>query len=108
MSNDKKFRALKKELKTKFPAVAPVYVYRRDLRNECCLGRTDALVDIEGEFIIRFRITIHWPMMWDMIELVLIHEWAHALSWQDGKGITDHGPEWGIAMSRIYQGIVEL
>ena len=39
---------------------------------------------------------------------ILIHEWAHALSWGSGTHrIRDHGPEWGLAMSRIWQALVE-
>ena len=39
---------------------------------------------------------------------VLMHEWAHALSWgSESHRIRNHGPEWGIAMSRIWQAFVE-
>jgi len=39
---------------------------------------------------------------------VLLHEWAHALSWgSDSHRIRNHGPEWGIAMSRIWQSLYE-
>lgn len=40
--------------------------------------------------------------------LVLVHEWAHALSWgSDSHRIRSHGPEWGIALSRIWQALYE-
>jgi predicted metallopeptidase len=40
--------------------------------------------------------------------LVLMHEWAHALSWgTDSHRVRAHGPEWGLAMSRIWQGLME-
>tara|TARA_R110002012_G_scaffold316160_1_gene530796 strand:+ start:409 stop:633 length:225 start_codon:yes stop_codon:yes gene_type:complete len=40
--------------------------------------------------------------------LVLIHEWAHALSWgSESHRIRNHGPEWGIAMSRVWQALNE-
>ena len=33
----------------------------------------------------------------------LIHEWAHALSFtMQHPSFQDHGPEWGLAMSRCY------
>ena len=39
---------------------------------------------------------------------VLLHEWAHALSWtSESHEIDHHGPEWGIAMSRVYQAVFE-
>ena len=39
---------------------------------------------------------------------VLLHEWAHALSWgSESHRIQAHGPEWGIAMSRIWQQLME-
>lgn len=33
----------------------------------------------------------------------LIHEVAHALAWQDGQDIDDHGEEWGLALARVYR-----
>ena len=39
---------------------------------------------------------------------VLLHEWAHALSWgSESHRIRAHGAEWGIAMSRIWQALLE-
>ena len=31
---------------------------------------------------------------------ILMHEWAHILAWDVEQ---DHGPEWGLAYSRVYQ-----
>jgi hypothetical protein len=40
--------------------------------------------------------------------MVLLHEWAHALSWgSDTHHIRNHGPEWGISMSRVWQTLLE-
>lgn len=39
---------------------------------------------------------------------VLLHEWAHALSWgSESHRIDEHGPEWGLAMSRVWQAVIE-
>ena len=40
----------------------------------------------------------------DLAVLVMLHEWAHAICWQEGTKISlnHHGPEWGIAYSRVY------
>ena len=39
---------------------------------------------------------------------VLCHEWAHALSWNcESHLISHHGPEWGIAMARVWQSLLE-
>ncbi len=41
----------------------------------------------------------------------LMHEWAHMISWSVGNNWTDwqehHGPEFGVAYSRVYQALVE-
>jgi predicted SprT family Zn-dependent metalloprotease len=45
---------------------------------------------------------------WDVMKDTLLHEWAHAIAWTEGHETTeDHGPEWGLAYSRVYQEIVD-
>ena len=40
---------------------------------------------------------------------VLVHEWAHCLAWHEGhETVDDHGPEWGLAVARVYQDVVEV
>lgn len=41
----------------------------------------------------------------DVVEL-LVHEWAHAVSWYTA-GSTDHGPGWGKAYSELYRLIID-
>jgi predicted SprT family Zn-dependent metalloprotease len=55
-----------------------------------------------------FRIRISTALEPEAMFYVLIHEWAHALSWiSDSHKVRAHGPEWGIAMSRIWQQLLE-
>lgn len=53
----------------------------------------------------KFVIRISRKLGNDIAVLMLLHEWAHALCWQIGKKIEcpDHGAEWGVAYSRVYQ-----
>ena len=37
----------------------------------------------------------------------LMHEWAHAIAWTSNARVDHHGPEWGLAMSRVYQAVIE-
>ena len=40
---------------------------------------------------------------------VLIHEYAHALSWTPGHMcLDDHGPEWGVAYSKVWMLVDKL
>tara|TARA_R100000458_G_C8278175_1_gene254049 strand:- start:1648 stop:1995 length:348 start_codon:yes stop_codon:yes gene_type:complete len=40
---------------------------------------------------------------------VLVHEWAHAISWTSGHGrIRDHGAEWGLAYASAYRAIYQV
>lgn len=48
-----------------------------------------------------FKITIDAGLDEDNRCTLLIHEWAHALSW--GEEEEDHGPAWGVAYSRCYR-----
>ena len=50
----------------------------------------------------QFSIRIHKDLNPDSAVLVLLHEWAHALSWAYDETIDEHGPEWGVAYSRVY------
>lgn len=55
-----------------------------------------------------FRIRISKSLSPDAVQFCLIHEWAHCLSWgTESHRISHHGPEWGIAMSRIWQALLE-
>ena len=66
-----------------------------------------ALVAKDGETP-RFRIRVDRAIAEEAQVYVLLHEWAHALSWgSESHRIRHHGPEWGIAMSRIWQALVE-
>jgi hypothetical protein len=55
-----------------------------------------------------FRIRLAKSLSLDAAQFALIHEWAHCLSWgSESHRISHHGPEWGIAMSRIWQALME-
>ena len=55
-----------------------------------------------------FRIRISDELGPETLFYVVVHEWAHTLSWgSDSHRIEAHGPEWGIAMSRIWQQLLE-
>lgn len=88
------------------PPLLPVKVYRRKVKD--VLGTTHLVRDAEGRpshFIIAVANDISWDATWQ----VLIHEWAHAVAWNEGHDTAcDHDPEWAIALSRIYQDTVHI
>ncbi len=47
----------------------------------------------------KFRIRINKEATWYHAIDLLLHEWAHALAWEDEA--TEHGPEWGVAFAKI-------
>lgn len=81
-------------LRAGLPLQYPVTVRRARLEEEMngyCEWRS-------GRFQIRIRSNTSTEFqIW-----ILAHEWAHALCWESDN-FEDHGPEWGIAMSRVYQ-----
>jgi len=55
-----------------------------------------------------YSIRVNRELRDDAQIFVLLHEWAHALSWgTESHRVRAHGPEWGIAMSRIWQALME-
>lgn len=68
---------------------------------------SDCLGDIglsEKDGIKRFNIRITRKIGNDLAVISFLHEWAHAHSWVEGDklGRNDHGPEWGVAYSRVW------
>ena len=69
---------------------------------------SDAVGDIElkeKDGVKKFYIRITRKIGNDLAILSFLHEWAHAISWQEGDklGRNDHGPEWGVAYSRVWR-----
>ena len=55
----------------------------------------DCLLD-DGHLTIR----LHKNLTWHIATEALIHEWAHALTWDTNE--EHHGPEWAACYGRIY------
>lgn len=90
-------------LREHHPTVYPVRVYFRDLRATDHLGSCELSRGKRGK---HFNITIH-RMDEAVQKHILIHEWSHAVAWLEGHDVADHGPEWALAMSRIYRDVLE-
>ncbi|NQW48777.1 MAG: hypothetical protein HQ464_13540 [Planctomycetes bacterium] len=102
------FFRVAEQLRIHLPASRPVIVLAgRQLSKkdgDCCVDR--------GKFQIRVSRQLNES---DAVD-VLLHEWAHALSWEAcvgkvaySRSISDHefdrlshGPKWGLAFSRVY------
>lgn len=101
-----KFRELVAVLRDRLPPVLPVRVYLRDVVEDdayglCWLARKNSKPS-------HFVIVIRRFAAWAVIKDTLLHEWAHAIAWSEAHDtVEDHGPEWGLAMSRVYQEAVE-
>jgi hypothetical protein len=52
----------------------------------------------------KFAIRISRKLGNDISVLMLLHEWAHSLCWQQDTKCEppEHGAEWGVAYSRVY------
>jgi hypothetical protein len=102
----KKFRRLVRDLREMCPTVVPVHVRRRPTKEDVAFTR--AIYD--GEKLSHFVISIDNRQSWEATWQLLIHEWAHAISWHDETHptITDHDVEWGIALARIYSEVIEI
>ena len=84
---------------TKYPVKV---VWARSPRSEGledCLAFCDLVKRAEPYFIIKIPGTLHRTHQCEL----LIHEWAHALSWFQVPLSQPHGRHWGIAYSKAYQ-----
>jgi len=90
-------RYLKKNLPPAYPVSAKrMYGLPKDSMADIELVEKDG----NKKFIIR----ISRKLGNDISILMLLHEWAHAMAWQEGQKVQhpDHGAEWGVAYSRVY------
>ena len=90
----KYYQQVVKILKEKCPANLPVRVRRvtvpRDRFGDCSKYDDYYLIRVSNKLRTEEAINI------------LIHEWAHAISW-DKCALEDHSNEWGKAYSRVYR-----
>jgi len=96
-----RFADVVKFLKKSIPPAFPVSARRKyglpeDTAADCELVERDG----KKKFIIR----ITRKVSNDISVLLILHEWAHAMCWQEDAKIElhDHGPEWGLAYSRVW------
>jgi hypothetical protein len=90
-------RDLREQLKPAFK----VLVEFAELDTNVCVGWCKL---VEYRKKPAFAIQIHSGLTEDEATSVLIHEWAHAISWDMNKTKTpDHGPEWGVAYARVWR-----
>lgn len=102
---ERDLRGWLRKLRELVPPAFPVRV-RRDLVAGDDLGDCGLVRPDRGSpyFSVRLRPTLRG----DHLQLVLMHEWAEALSWSsEHPNFEDHGPEFGLAYSRVYCALVE-
>ena len=88
-------RALRRDC----PPIHPVRVQR--ITHDTSWGDCDLNQTASGCWL--FRITLDKRLYDAGLYHTLLHEWAHALSWQsDHPNFPEHGPEWAIAFGRCY------
>lgn len=83
-------------LRSAHPPRLPVVVERRNIRH---LGGTN-LTKRRGREC--FVITISKKLPLFIAWMVLLHEWAHALSWNDDAEV-DHDDAWGAAYAMLWR-----
>ncbi len=90
-STTKKWRALIRRVRKRFPTASVVHVCRRLLKTY------DGHLTFDGE---SYLITISTRIDWEAQVESLLHEWAHVLTIESAWTHTD---EWGITYAKIYR-----
>jgi hypothetical protein len=104
----KPFRALVRHLRDQHAPILPVECVIRHKPESPYLGSCRLSRSRNGKPL-KFVIEIHDGASWSYLRLIVLHEWAHALAWSEEAhdSIRDHGPEWALAYSRLYQSSIE-
>lgn len=90
-------RKVMRRLRQELPTHIPVVVRRRTGIARDSLGYCTRQED-------HFCIVIDAKLSQVLALNVLVHEYAHALSWTpEHPSFEDHGPEWGVAYAKVYQ-----
>lgn len=102
-----RFREMVSILRAALPPILPVRVYLRRSVESGAYGACWLVHGSDGRPS-HFTIAIR-KSSWAVVRDSLLHEWAHAIAWSEAHDvIDDHGPEWGLAMSRVYQAAIAL
>lgn len=90
------------KLRKDIPPPLPTQVRRIKIKDE---EDTIGFCEKRGK---KFYIKIDKRLSEQMAIMILLHEWAHALSWPYcGSKEEDHGPEWGIAYAKVWRAYME-
>jgi predicted SprT family Zn-dependent metalloprotease len=103
------FKKLVARLKEHTPPILPVRIYKRDLKKGShFLAYTE--LKYKNNKANHFIIVLDSKLFKDenVLKHFLIHEWAHVISWREGHIACDHNPEWGLAVSTIYQEVIDF
>ncbi len=86
-------------LQEELPCSYPARVRIMQLEGE--YGYCDVRKNKDGEHY--FLIVVCKGMDFLLSKDTLLHEYAHALCWESCPDEEPHGPEWGVAFSRVYR-----
>lgn len=90
-------------LRERCPTLVPTQVQRSRTLDPGDLGYCEAVFDADGR-LVRFRIRVRAGLCMELQIQVLMHEWAHALTWTaEHETVDDHDEAWGLALSRVYR-----
>ena len=90
-------RSMLRTLRAEASPVLPVTVRREDLKRGRLYGYCRLSRDRS-----RFCIGLASDLKGDRLAEYLIHEWAHAMAWTEGRAVEEHDGQWGAAYARCY------
>ncbi len=108
LTADQKFRILTRKLRKRFPPEYPVKMRRLDLGEDKKAPSGYCQLANEGKARGKryFTIIVNKRRTWSMQFDTILHEWAHALTWENPTS-QDHSRYWAEAYGKLYRAMVE-
>lgn len=95
------YKDVVKCLKKHMPLPYPVSIRKVRHLEEDEIAYCD-LVEEEEDGKKKFKIRLDKRLTEDTLILTLLHEYAHAVCWDSQYDSDHHGPEWGLAFSKVW------
>jgi hypothetical protein len=103
IERNKQWRKWVADMRSQHPAAFPVRVVRRPMKKHWGLTSLNGPLKHRSTSNTHFLIVISSELPNQVAWMILLHEWAHALTWDTSRDAeVDHDDAWGIAYAKLW------